>query len=225
MAESARSIASLFALTACAALASCASQTKKAEADLKQIEAWLPGHYDNADQAQADAKAGRAPHAAQSLSIVVVDMQTFGEHVFYLQESAADDPRRITTQRLLSFEPLQDGTVLETLYTLADPTRWRDGQLNPNLFKSMMASDAAPLAGCEVLWKKDKDATKFVAAHPAGGCRATVPSLGGRVMLQMRAELTADELSIAELAFNSAGQVVQGDAAEPFYRYRKRSAN
>jgi hypothetical protein len=225
MAESLRSIASLLVLTACATLTSCAGELKKAEADLAQIEAWLPGRYDNTDQVQADAKAGRAPHAAQSLSVAMIDMQTFGEHVFYLQESAADDPRRITTQRLLSFEAMKDGGVLETLYTLTDPTRWRDGDQNTNVFKGMMYNDAAPLAGCELLWKKDKDSTKFAAENPAGSCRATVPALGGSVKLQMRAELTAEELSIAELAFNSSGKVLQGDAAEPFYRYRKRSGN
>jgi hypothetical protein len=225
MAESLRSVASLCVLTACAALASCASEMKKAEADLAQIESWLPGRYDNADQVQADAKAGRAPHAAQSLGISMVGTETFGEHAYYLQESAADDPRRITAQRLLSFEALKDGGVLATVYTLSEPSRWRDGDRNPNVFKGMMYTDASPLAGCELLFKKDKDGTKFVAANPAGGCRATLPALGGNVKLQMRAELTAEELSIAELAFNSSGQVVQGDAAEPFYRYRKRSGN
>jgi hypothetical protein len=40
----------------------------------------------------------------------------------------------------------------------------------------------------------------------------------------MRGELTSDTLALAELAYNANGQLVQGDAAEPFYRYRKRAA-
>jgi hypothetical protein len=153
--------------------------------------------------------------------IVPVYLPTIGEHVFYFQESAADDPRRVATQRLLSFEAVKSGQVVETLYALAQPSRWRDGHLNPDLFKGMMDSDATRLAGCELVWKKD--GAKFIAAHPAGGCRAAIPALGGGVRLQMRAELATDELSLAELAFAANGQLLQGDAAEPFYRYRKRA--
>jgi hypothetical protein len=218
MVESLR--ASLLLLAACAMLASCASELKRAEANPTELEAWLPGHYDNVEQAQGDAKQGRTPHAAQALSIVAIHIPTFGDHVFYLQESAADDPRRVTTQRLISFQAVKEG-VLETLYTLPQPGRWRDGHLNPDLFKGMMYNDAIPLAGCDVLWKKD--GMRFVGANPTGGCRATMPALGGGVRLQIRAELSVDELSLAEQAFNAGGQLVQGDATEPFYRYRKRA--
>jgi hypothetical protein len=221
MAERLRAPALL--LAACALLASCASELKRAEADLKDIEAWLPGTYDNIDQAQEDTKQGRPPHTALSLHIVPIFMPTFGEHVFYLQESAADDPRRITMQRLLSFEAVKEGHVLETLYTFSQPNRWRDGHLNPSLFKGMMYNDATPLAGCELLWKKE--GAKYVAANPTGGCRAAVPALGGGVRLEIRAELSVDELSLAEQAYNASGQLVQGNANEPFYRYRKRSGS
>lgn len=204
-----------------ALLAACAGDMKRAQSDLAQIVAWLPGRYDNVEQSQSDARAGRTSHAALALNIVPVDLPTFGDHVFYLQESAADDPRRVTTQRLLSFAAAKDGSVIETLYTLAQPNRWRDGHLNPDLFKGMMLNDAAPLTGCELAWKKE--GAKFVAENPSGGCRAAVPSLGGTVRLELRAELAAGELSIAELAFDANGRLVQGDAAEPFYRYRKRS--
>ena len=64
---------------------------------------------------------------------------------------------------------------------------------------------------------------RFVGANPTGGCRATMPALGGGVRLEIRAELAVDELSLSEQAFNASGQLVQGDATEPFYRYRKRS--
>jgi hypothetical protein len=208
-------------LAMCALLASCASELKRAESDLAEIEAWLPGRYDNVEQAQEDARQGRSSHTALVVNIVPVYMPTFGEHVFYLQEGAADDSRRITTQRLLSFKAMKEGHVLETLYTLDQPGRWRDGHLNPDLFKGMMYNDATPLAGCERLWKKD--GARYVATNPSGGCRAAVPALGGGVRLQMRAELAQDELALSELAYDASGRLVQGDAAEPFYRFRKRS--
>lgn len=221
MVEPRRAVGMGAVLALCLLLAACASELKRAESDLAQIEAWLPGAYDNTEQSQEDVRQGRTPHVALSLNIVRVYMPTFGDHVFYLQESAADDPRRITRQRLLSLEASKEGYVVQTLYTLGQPGRWRDGHLNPSLFKGMMYNDATPLAGCELHWKKD--GMRFVASQPQGGCRVAVPALGGGVRLELRAELTTDTLSTAELAFNANGQIVQGDTAEPFYRYRKRS--
>jgi hypothetical protein len=213
-------LARALALVSCALLASCMTETRKGEADLAQLETWLPGRYDNSEQ----TRDARSPHASSLVTIVPVDTVTFGDHVFYLHESAADDPRRVMTQRLLSFQAVKGG-VLETLYTLNEPVRWREGASNPRVFSGMMFNDASPMPGCDLLWKKDKSGTKFEAVNPAGGCRATMPALGGSVRLEMRGELTADTLALAELAYNANGQLVQGDANEPFYRYRKRSGH
>ncbi len=221
MDESLRAGLSAALFGTCVLLASCATEQKRAEAEIADIVAWLPGHYDNVEQSQEDARSGRTPHVALAVTIVPIDIPTFGDHVFYLQESVADDPRRVTTQRLLSFYTDQEKHVLAATYTLGEPARWRDAHLNPDVFKGMMYKDATPLTGCELLWKKET--ARFVAVNPTGQCRATIPSLGGGVKLQMRAELSADELFTSELAYNSSGALIQGDAADPFYRFRKRS--
>ena len=207
------------ALAACVLLASCASEMKLAEADLAQIDAWLPGRYDNLDQAQEDIRLAREPHTALSVTIVPIDVPLTSEHAYYFQESVADDPRRITTQRLLTFEVVK-GHIIETVWSLAQPGRWRDGQENPDLFKGMMEKDATPLGGCLLQWKKDGG--RFVAANQLATCRVTSGALGA-VRMQMQAELSADQLSLAELAFGDGDKILQGNAAEPFYRYRKRS--
>jgi hypothetical protein len=215
----------VLALASCTLLlASCATEMSKGEADLAQLQGWIPGNYDNAEQIREDLQGGRAPHAALSVAIVSIHMPTFGDHVYYLHESATDDPRRVTTQRLLSFQAVKGG-VLETMYTLNEPARWRGGAANPSVFTGMMYNDALPMRGCDLLWKKDESGLKFEATQPAGGCRAMVPALGGSVRFEMRGELTADTLALAEVAYGTNGQLVQGDAAEPFYRYRKRSGN
>ena len=197
---------------------------KKAEADLEQLQSWLPGNYDNSEQIREEARQGLTPPTALSVTIVSIHMPTFGDNVYYLHESATDDPRRVTTQRLLSFQAVKGG-VLETMYTLNEPARWREGATNPKMFTGMMYNDALPMKGCDLLWKKDASGTQFEATQPAGGCRAIVAALGGNVTFQMRGELTADTLALAEIAYGANGQIVQGDAAEPFYRYRKRSGN
>jgi CpeT/CpcT family (DUF1001) len=208
---------SVTATAAALLLASCASDMKLAKADLAQIDDWYPGRYDNSEQVQADARAGREVHAALSLSVVPIDVPLFSEHAYYVQESAADDPRRITSQRIVTFEVLKGGQIVQSYWSLAQPGRWRDAHQNPDLFKGMMNQDATRLGGCEILWKKE--GARFVGSNQLAACRVSSPALGS-VHMQIRAELSPDELSVAELAF-AGDKLVQGDAAEPFYRYRK----
>lgn len=206
---------------ACMLLASCAGQMKRAEADLAQIEDWLPGHYDNVVQTQDDTRQRREPHTALSLDIVRVHAPSIGDHVFYVQESVADDPRRVTAQRLWSFDAVKGGHLLQTVWSLTEPVRWRDGHMNPDLFKSLMIRDANALDGCELEWKKE--GARFVAANGREACRMSSAALGGGAHVEMRTELQAGELLTAELAYDAAGALVQGNASEPFYRFRKRS--
>jgi hypothetical protein len=43
----------------------------------------------------------------------------------------------------------------------------------------------------------------------------------GLVQVQLRAELTANEYSVAEIQYDSNDQVVSGNKEDPFYRFRK----
>jgi hypothetical protein len=207
----------LLCLTACLALGACSSQLKKAESELLELTDLLPGRYNNVAQSEADAAEGRERHPPLSLDIVRIDLPLLSDYVFYLQESAVGDARRITQQRLLTFEPAKDGSIIERVYSFAEPARWRDGHLNSGLFRGMMFRDTVPLGGCDLLWKKDGD--KFTAANQRETCRVTSPALGS-VKVDMKVELSADELAMAELSY-AGSKLVQGDAAEPFYRFRR----
>jgi len=212
--------AALLVSAATLGLASCSSQLKRAQADMGQLLEWLPGSYDNVEQAQEDSRMGREPHTALSLFIVPIDVPLFSHYVFYVQETSADDPRRITSQRLISFDALKDGRIVQTVYTFTQPGRWRDGHLNADLFKGMMYQDMKPLAGCEIEWKKDGE--RFVGANQRERCRVTSAALGGSARMDMRAELSVNGLATAELAYDASNRLVQGHSAEPFYRFQKR---
>ena len=200
------------------ALTGCASDMKLGKADLALIDEWYPGRWDNSEQAQEDARAGREVHTAVVLSIVPIDVPLFNEHAYYVQESAADDRQRVTSQRIVTFEVVKGGRILQGYWTLAQPARWRSAAENPDLFKSMMYTDAARMSGCDVEWKKD--GARLTGSNNQTACRMNSPALGS-VHMQIRTELSPDELSVAELAF-SGTKVVQGNASEPFYRYRRR---
>lgn len=200
------------------ALGACASKLKKAESDLVELADLLPGKYTNAAQAEQDAKSSQPPHPALMLDIVRVDMPMLSDYVFYAQESAVDDPHRITSQRLLTFEAIKDGRIVQRIHTFAQPARWRDGHLNAGLFKGLMIQDTSQLGGCDLDWKKEGD--KFLGANIRDLCRVNSGALGS-VKVHMRAELSGDELALSELSYTAGGKLVQGNAAEPFYRFRR----
>jgi len=206
------------ALLAAISLTGCATELKKAQSDLAEISDLLPGRYNNVAQANEDAKAGRDLHTAVQLDIIRIEMPMLSDYVFYAQETAAEGQRRIVTQRLLSFDALDDGSVVEHVYNFAEPARWRDGHLNPGLFTGMMFRDTQPLSGCDLRWKKE--GSKFLAQNSRETCRVSSPALG-TVKVDMRGELDPERLAWAEVSYNVAGKVVQGHAGEPFNRFER----
>jgi hypothetical protein len=198
---------------------SCADQQKKREAEMTELLVMLVGHYDNAAQVQSDAQHGlRPPHDPLALTIVPVDDPLVGEHVLYVQETAAEDARRVMVQRIWTFG-VEDKGIVQSVWTLKEPLRWRGAQQDPDMLKSMMNQDVTPVRGCNLTWKKSDE--KFTAANDPKTCRSTSRSTGGTVRIDTRLELEASELSLAENATDMSGQLVEGRTDEPFVRFKK----
>jgi CpeT/CpcT family (DUF1001) len=231
----------LLSLIATAALlAGCAaSQQRRNEEDLDRLVRWLPGTYENTAQAKADAQKGvRPPHDAVQLAIVPLGSVSVGRNSFYVQEMAADDPRRVLSQRVVLFSVTKNG-IVESMAALVDPLRWRDGQRDPDVFLGMTPKDLNMSSGCELTWKralepapdatkpsgagakKPQDNVRFVGANDPKRCQATSHVVPGMVEVELRAELTSNELAVAELQYGTNGQLIQGNKDEPFYRFRK----
>jgi hypothetical protein len=205
-------------------LTGCAGASKAREAELAQIVSWLPGTYDNSAQVEADRQQGMQPHDALAVAIVPVYAPMLGENVFYSQEMAANDARRVMSQRLLSLMVSQDDRIVQSVWMLSDPLRWRDAHLNPDLFKSMQPNDVKNVPGCELLWQKEKDAERFTAAGSRSSCRSKARSpSGGTLFVETRLELAPDELALSDRFYDAQGKLVSGRADEPFYRFRRRA--
>jgi hypothetical protein len=232
------------ALVAVAISSGCAENRERAnEQDLARIARWLPGTYNNTQQAQADARKGVRPaHDAVELAIVPLDSEAIavaiGRNAFYVQEMAADDPRRVLSQKVVIFKATGKG-ITETVATLVEPLRWRDGQREPGIFMGLTTKDLSVLAGCDLTWKRAQEPGKdtgkptkeeaskaaehlrFIGSNDSKQCRMTSHVVMGLVPVEWRAELTADEFATAELQYDSNGQLLSGSQAEPFYRFRK----
>ncbi len=221
-------------------LTACAENKQKVnEADLTRIARWLPGTYDNTLQAKSDAQKGvRPPHDAVELAIVPLDSVSVGRHAFYIQEMAADDPRRVLSQRVAIFSATDKG-IVESMSALSEPLRWRDGHRQPDIFMGMTPKDLKPISGCDLIWKREGDSAKpakkltkeeaeratqkirFVGANDPKKCEETSHVVMGLVQMDLRGELTMNEFATAELQYDSNGALVAGNKDEPFYRFRK----
>ncbi|MBV8308568.1 MAG: hypothetical protein JO203_07950 [Gammaproteobacteria bacterium] len=181
-------------LAALLPLGACTDQTKVHETELAGLLAVLPGHYDNTAQADADVRNHvNPPHDAVALTITHVYTPRLGHYVYYAQETAADDPRRVFSQKMYSFTVDDKLGIVETLYELVEPLRWRDGQQNKDLFTGMVLEDVQPEA-CQLLWKKTDSG--FVATHDPKVC----PDAGHGAILH-QAEFAEGVLTIGDYKF------------------------
>ncbi len=211
--------AAALVLTACAA-----TKNNGQDVRLLQLGGLLQGHYDNSAQVQADLAAGRVPHQAVDVVIVQLDSLTVGEHAYYLEETDAHDPGRIVEQRVFSLESAKGG-VLERVWDLVEPARWRGAASQPDLLAALQYKDLKQLLGCSLLWKKDEKSTKFTAANDMTLCHATPPAAHGAVYAKWQMEVTADSLSISEQAYDPDHNLLAGREDEPFVRLLRRAGN
>jgi len=229
----------LFLLGFIALLAGCAENKQRVyEEDLARMSRWLPGTYDNTAQARSDVQKGvRPPHDAVELAIVPLESVSVGRNAFYLQEMAADDSRRVLSQQVIKFSSSEKG-IVESVSTLEDPLRWRDGHRQADIFMGMTPKDLKTVSGCELKWRRETEPgkekklgkeeaervaqkTRFIGSNDPRKCEETSHVVMGLVQVELRAELTANEFSVAEIQYDSNGQVVSGNKDEPFYRFRK----
>ncbi len=208
-------------LAATGALGGCAAPpAKQSDTQIRQIEGWLPGHYDNRAQVATDHKHGGLIHPAVSAVIVRIDSLMVGDHVYYLQESDTEDAHKMLGQYIISFESVKD-KIVEAVWTFTEPKHWRGADETPELLTAMQPADLRLLTGCSLEWKKVAEG--FTASNDPKLCHSTPLSAPAAVSAHWRMELTADQLALAEQAYDSDGDLVYGNPEEPFLRLRKRS--
>jgi uncharacterized protein YceK len=233
----------LLGLMVTACLGGCASVHKDRddEADLARLSRWLPGTYDNSAQVKSDlAKGVTPPHDAVELSVVTVDSIAVGRSAFYLQETAADDPMRVFSQHVVTFSVGKKG-IVQTVNNLTDPLRWRNGQREPDIFESMTPRDFKQATGCDITWTrevkdtdqgkkkklskedalKEAEHSKFIGTNDSKHCEMTSHLVMGLVNMELRGEIAANEIDLAEVQYDSDGKPLQAATGDPFYRFRR----
>jgi CpeT/CpcT family (DUF1001) len=142
------------------------------------------------------------------------------------------------SQRVAVFTVTDKG-IVESVSTLVDPLRWRDGHRESDIFMGMTPKDLKPISGCDLIWKRQGESAKpakklskeeaqkatekirFVGTNDPKKCENTSHVVMGLAQTELRGELTINEFSMAELQYDSNGALVAGNKDEPFYRFRK----
>ena len=212
------------AVTLAALLALCAgcgtNQKALREEELSRIAEWLPGTYDNRAQVDEDlARNAVEIHEPVRLVIVPVSAPIIGEQIYYAELSDAMNTRRVTDQRLYSFEKTSDDKgIAHTIYRFKEPDRWAGGTQREDIFKAVVRDDLSAQSGCELKWEfKDE---QFIGQSSRTSCKSA-PQSGLSRKVEIRYELGADTLALAEVFFDSKGQPVEGRMEDPMFRFRK----
>src|SRR4029077_5720821 len=80
-------------------------EERQREEDFGELLGWFPGQYDNKEQAAQDEKNGvDPPHVPIALLTIPAHTPRLGHHVFFAEETAADDPKRVMSERMFSFD-------------------------------------------------------------------------------------------------------------------------
>lgn len=202
------------ALAAALTLAYCGSLAARERDVLAQLAAQLPGRYDNRAQAEGDRSGGGAGHAAIELLIARVPALLVGDTVFYVRETAADDPRRVLSQRLWVLGAAREGVML-SVFRFAEPGRWRDGAAQPELFRALLLRDLEVLPGCELHWRRAGGG--FRGANDPATCAAE-PGAASGARLEQVLELGPGTLSLVERRRDAAGRADGADVGPYLFR-------
>lgn len=205
----------MFGLMAALLLVACASKPSREDVMVDELVAQLAGSYDNIAQSRSSSD-----HPALRLVIAPVRAPLVGEHVFYVQEMAADDLRRVLSQRLYVVSAVAKGEqALLAQLDFSEPLRWRDGYLNRDLFRSLLMQDLRQRNGCDLLWQR---AGAGFSASTGAGCRTVSRTTGEGLKVEQKFRLDADGLEALEQHRDAAGVLVFGDEEDPWFRYARR---
>jgi CpeT/CpcT family (DUF1001) len=203
-------------------LSGCSTTSARGEKALQEFVALLPGSYDNLAQSRLLPADGSPAHTALRLIVAPVQAPLVGDHVFYVQEMAADDLRRVLAQRLyvVNLQPGGGDPVLAQL-DFNEPGRWRDGHLNRDLFRSLLTTDLRMRTGCDLIWTRSTSG--FAATNNPAQCRTSSRATGEALHVEQRMQLGQEGLDLFDRYTDSAGTVVFGGDTDPYYRFSRRA--
>jgi CpeT/CpcT family (DUF1001) len=195
--------------------AATARDKKKEEAEYQKFLKDLPGQYDNL--AQTEGEQG-GEHVAMILSIKPLEAQLLGRLVMFVTETAADDPRRVLSQRIWTMDHDKDNNIIQHVYQFKEPARWVNASQDPLLLQSLLPDDLQAMTGCELYWTKSADG--FSGVTRPHTCRPASSAEGH--LIELSATLAGDDLVLTEQQAGPGGRLPADMSIGSSYQFQRR---
>lgn len=211
-------------------LTQSASALTPLEGELNALIGWVVGDFDNQQQvARGDnflVESTPDPSRAPDLLFPVfalVEAPALGRYVIYLQWPIGSPEGRLQRQRIWAFEIDETrNAVMMDFFTLRDPDRWRDAQLDPkSALRSMTRDDLIPYPpACRLPFRRHADV--FIGEIPRGECRIISQQTRTDMTINARIVIGRDQVWYEESGVRQDGSVVFKVPASGSYQFRRR---
>ncbi len=197
-------------------LAGCHTEASRREADFDKLIKALPGQYDNRTQANGDASG---EHAAVALLIEPVNALTVGKIVMFVRETAVNDPRRVLSQHIWTFDFDKKKQLVQTNYLFKEPQRWLHAVDDPYVIQSVLPDDLSVLSGCNLTWSKSDFG--YQASTQLAECKGSAGAEG--LLIEQNAEVRGTDLLLNEQLSGPGGVLPGSVDSASWYRFERRS--
>ncbi len=187
---------------------------ERLEKDLKMLLEWFPGEYDNHRQVYREAvenipkerRHRQTHHIFHSVALDFIPGRTL-----YAQQSQHYDLDDLYRQRIYAFEIDETEQAIRLrIYTPKDPSKLKNGHLNPAVFVKLQPEDFFLKPGCDVFWKREGAVFKGYLKENA--CNYYSDRFETQVYLNETLVLRRDALLLDDMATDADGKLVFGVA-------------
>lgn len=190
--------------------------------DMRTFLEWFPGRYDNNNEVMfADDIGTPEEHRNGRIHSIFypVDLPAFGDHVFYVQQYADNQPDQIYRQRIYVFTADYEANAIRLdIHAPNDVDPLLDAHLDPSRLDGLTPEMTRSYPGCEVYWRRQEN--QFIGETVRGACR--VESRSGRMLvIEDDLVLTEDAIWIQDRANTEDGDYVFGNQAGIPHRLEK----
>lgn len=213
-------------------LAACASPPAVAplQGELARFNAWFAGEFNNHEQVwqqRIDAAKPGAPADAEKTAhshsvFAPVALPQLGQHIYYVQQSLDGDPTKVYRQRLyrITADTAEKAVRLE-IFSFPDAKAVLNAHLKPELLAGLDPTTLRPAKGCDVLWRYEAGAQRFVGRVGKDSCSYMSPQLKKRIIVNDTLQLSASEIWINDQARDEQGNHVFGSKTNTPVKARK----
>jgi len=185
------------------------------EKDFRLFLSWFEGEFDSNEQVAFADELGipkdAVPERIHSI-FHKVDLPTFGEHVFYVEQYLDGDPDNIYRQRLYSFslDP-EEQAIRLVIHIPPDPAALAGAHRDPAKLAGLTPATTRTMPGCDVFWRRRGDA--FLGDMKPGACTFQSSRSGKTIVVSDDLYLDDDEIWIFDRAVDTEGNHVYGNQA------------